>query len=198
MAYLGANVFHEEAIAPARQANITINIKNTNAPEESGTLITSQRSAAKDPVVGIAGKRRFRRITIEKYKLEDMHDLHLQLKKELGALGLIISFELKGIDTLNFYVKDEHMIDWDGLTSRLKSNLGIEKVSYTSGLAIVGIIGEGLTSSFRPLFKILSALTEAGIDIDNLNYGGSPISAVMAIADSSYEKAMDIIASVIA
>ena len=62
----------------------------------------------------------------------------------------------------------------------------------------MGIIGEGLAGSFKPLFKILAALTEAGIDIDNLNYGGSPISAVMAIADSSYEKAMDIIASVIA
>ena len=198
MAYLGANVFHEEAIAPARQANITINIKNTNAPDESGTFINSQRDSSRDPVVGIAGKRRFRRITIEKYKLEDMHDLHLQLKKELGALGLIISFELKGIDTLNFYVKDENMIDWDDLTSRLKSNLGIEKVSYASDIAIVGIIGEGLAGSFKPLFKILAALTEAGIDIDNLNYGGSPISAVMAIADSSYEKAMDIIASVIA
>lgn len=198
MAYLGAGVFHEEAIAPARQADITINIKNTNAPEESGTFINSRRDSSKDPVVGIAGKRRFRRITIEKYKLEDMHDLHLQLKKELGALGLIISFELKGIDTLNFYVKDEHMIDWDALTERLKTNLGIEKVAYASGLAILGIIGEGLTSSFQPLYKILKALTEAGIDIDNLNYGGSPISAVMAIADADYEKAVDIIASVIA
>ena len=197
MAYLGAGVFHEEAIAPARQAGITINIKNTNAPSDRGTFINSVRDASKNPVVGIAGKHHYRRITIEKYKLEDMHDLHLQLKKELGALGLIISFELKGIDTLNFYVQDENMIDWDALAENLKKNLGIEKVYFTPGVAIIGIIGEGIASSFTPVFGILEALAKADINIDNINYGGSPISAVMALADADYEKAMDIIAAVI-
>jgi len=197
MAYLGAGVFHEEAIAPARQAGITINIKNTNAPADRGTFISSVRDASKNPVAGIAGKRYFRRISIEKYKLEDMHDLHMQLKKELGTLGLIISLELKGIDTLNFYVQDEDMIDWDAIAENFKKNLGIEKVCFTSGIAIVGIIGEGIASSFAPVFSILDALTKAKIDIDSINCGGSPISTVIAIADADYERAMDIIAAVI-
>ncbi len=198
MAYLGANVFHEEAIAPARQADITINIKNTNAPGDRGTFINSRRDASVHSVAGIAGKRHFRRITVEKYKLEDMHGLHFELKKELGALGLIIAFELKGVDTLNFYVQDEKMIDWDAFGEKLRNEYGIEKVSYSSDMAIIGIIGEGLAGSFAPVLSIMQAVEKEGINIDNINYGGSPVSAVLVIKDSDYEKAMNVIASEIA
>ncbi len=198
MAYLGANVFHEEAIAPARQADISINIKNTNAPGDRGTFINSVRDASKQAVAGIAGKRHFRRITVEKYKLEDMHELHFELKKALGALGLIIAFELKGIDTLNFYVQDEKMIDWDSFGEKLKADLDVEKVVYSEDLAVIGIIGEGLAVSFSHVLEILNAVGKEGINIENINCGGSPISAVLVIRDEDYVKAMNVIASVIA
>ena len=181
-----------------KRIDITINIKNTNAPGDRGTFINSRRDASVHSVAGIAGKRHFRRITVEKYKLEDMHGLHFELKKELGALGLIIAFELKGVDTLNFYVQDEKMIDWDAFGEKLRNEYGIEKVSYSSDMAIIGIIGEGLAGSFAPVLSIMQAVEKEGINIDNINYGGSPVSAVLVIKDSDYEKAMNVIASEIA
>ena len=45
LSYMGASVLHEDAIYPARMANVPINIRNTNAPEDPGTRITWTPSA---------------------------------------------------------------------------------------------------------------------------------------------------------
>ena len=42
LSYMGASVLHEDAIYPARIANIPINIRNTNKPEDPGTMITAE------------------------------------------------------------------------------------------------------------------------------------------------------------
>ena len=39
LSYMGATVLHEDAIFPIRKEGIPINIRNTNAPEDNGTLI---------------------------------------------------------------------------------------------------------------------------------------------------------------
>ncbi len=39
---MGATVLHEDAIFPVRQAGIPINIKNTNSPEDKGTIIVEK------------------------------------------------------------------------------------------------------------------------------------------------------------
>lgn len=74
----------------------------------------------------------------------------------------------------------------------------MEKVVYSEDLAVIGIIGEGLAVSFSHVLEILNAVGKEGINIENINCGGSPISAVLVIRDEDYVKAMNVIASVIA
>lgn len=59
LAYMGASVLHEDAIFPVRKAGIPINIRNTNAPEDDGTMIVE--STCRIPaytITGIARKER--------------------------------------------------------------------------------------------------------------------------------------------
>ena len=42
LAYMGATVMHEDAIFPVREKGIPINIRNTNKPEDAGTMIVSK------------------------------------------------------------------------------------------------------------------------------------------------------------
>lgn len=59
LSYMGASVLHEDAIFPVRKAGIPINIKNTNAPEEPGTMIVESTCQKADyTITGIAGKKR--------------------------------------------------------------------------------------------------------------------------------------------
>ena len=61
LSYMGASVLHEDAIYPARIANIPINIRNTNEPENPGTMITSEPAKLEEGqiIAGIAGSKDF-------------------------------------------------------------------------------------------------------------------------------------------
>ena len=67
LSYMGATVLHEDAIFPVRIAGIPINIKNTNNPADRGTMIVpvAEENATK-VITGIAGKKGFSVITVEK------------------------------------------------------------------------------------------------------------------------------------
>ena len=71
LSYMGAGVLHEDAIFPVRSANIPINIKNTNSPKDAGTLIvpTGTEPPSKYLITGIAGKKDFSVISIEKDRM---------------------------------------------------------------------------------------------------------------------------------
>ena len=68
LSYMGASVLHPDAIFPVRISGIPINIKNTFAPNDKGTMIVAHTTAhtAEEPVTGIAGKKDFSVIYIEK------------------------------------------------------------------------------------------------------------------------------------
>ena len=66
LAYMGAGVLHEEAIFPVRFAGIPINIRNTNDPTAAGTMIVPDAPVGDRIVTGIAGKKGFSVITVDK------------------------------------------------------------------------------------------------------------------------------------
>jgi aspartate kinase len=64
---MGANVLHEDAVFPVRELNIPINIRNTNAPEHLGTMITGS-TAEPSPytITGLAGRMNYTVLLIDK------------------------------------------------------------------------------------------------------------------------------------
>ncbi|MBE6542536.1 MAG: aspartate kinase, partial [Ruminococcaceae bacterium] len=68
LSYMGATVLHEDAIFPVRFAGIPINIKNTNNPEDAGTMIVPHTDVYDNEsiITGIAGKKGFCVVNIEK------------------------------------------------------------------------------------------------------------------------------------
>ena len=61
------SVLHEDAIFPVRKEGIPINIRNTNRPEDKGTLIVETTCRKpRHTITGIAGKKGFCSINIEK------------------------------------------------------------------------------------------------------------------------------------
>ena len=67
LSYMGASVLHESAIFPVRKEGIPINIRNTNAPEDKGTMIVETTCSIPECIItGIAGKKGFVAINIDK------------------------------------------------------------------------------------------------------------------------------------
>ncbi len=92
LAYSGASVLHDESIAPCRAKKIPINIRNTNRPEDAGTIIGPTPEEAKLPITGVAGRKGFSMIYIEKSMMNKEVGFGRRVLAVLESEGL--SYEL--------------------------------------------------------------------------------------------------------
>lgn len=186
LASCGANVFHEEAIAPVRDVGIPINIKNTNRPDDAGTLILPERSLEAQPVVGVSGKKPYRMLMAEKFMLKRYPELPGQIKDTLAQQGLFVEYDLKGFDTLAMLVDNSDICDEQAICATIASATEVDSCRFGIDVALVGVVGAGLPSQTGLLGRMLSALDQAGIQVRSLSYGGSQMTALLAVNLDDY------------
>lgn len=192
LASIGANVFHEEAIAPVRSVQIPIHVKNTNDPSAPGTLMVPSRDDSGQPIVGISGKRGYCRLFIKKLLLNKETDYKLKISTILKVHGVVPEFSSTGFDSLSYYFKQDTLCSHGEFITRIEKDLEPDEISISSKIAMIGIVGEGLYDSKGILGKVSTALSEADIPIRYLNYGGSMITCIIGVDDSAYEKALKV------
>jgi aspartate kinase len=191
LAYMGANVFHEEAIFPLYKARIPINIRNTNAPEDPGTTIVQEREIGEGIVAGIAGRTGFSIIFVEK----------LLMNKEIGfgrrlfsiLEGHQISFEHapSGIDTMSVIISDEQLKGKaHALLEDLKGQLNPDRLELISGFALLALVGEGM--AYRPgmAARLFSALAQEEINVRVIDQGSSEINIIVGVEEKDYAAAV--------
>lgn len=193
LSYMGASVFHDEAILPVREARIPINIRNTNRPEDPGTLIAPVFSGRRYKIAGIAGKKGFSMIGLEKSLMN----------KEVGfghkVLGVLcehgISFEHcpTSIDTMSVILEDRQLADPDKaelVMDELRRAVNPDTIDLESGLALVAIVGEEMANSVGIAARVFAALAEAGANVRIINQGASEQNIIVGVKEADYESAV--------
>ena len=194
LAYMGANVFHEEAIFPVYKDGIPINIRNTNAPDDPGTSIVTRRDTKDGVVVGIAGRKGFSNISIEK----------LLMNKEIGfgrrLFGILeshqISFEHapSGIDTMSVIISDEQLKGKvQTLLEDMKAQLNPDRVEINGSFALIATVGEGMAYHPGIAARLFSSLAEDGINVRVIDQGSSEINIIVGVEAKDYERAVQAI-----
>lgn len=192
LSYMGATVLHEESIFPVRFAGIPINIRNTNAPEEKGTMIVpcAKDYDAKKVITGVAGKHGFSVITIEK----DMMNAEIGFgRRVLEVLeDYDISFEHlpSGIDTMCVLVttaevegKKEKLLT--SLTRRIRP----DTLTIEDGISLLAVVGRGMIKSKGTAARIFKAVSAADVNIRMIDQGSSELSIIIGVEDHDLEKA---------
>ncbi len=193
LASIGANVFHEEAIAPVRSVRIPICVKNTNDPQGSGTMMMPERSNTDVlPIVGISGKRGYCRLHITKHFLNKEADYKLKLETILKVYGIVPEFSSDGFDSLSCYFRQELLQNEPDLVERIKRELEPDQICTEEKLAMIGLVGEGLYEARGVLGVVSSALATKGIAIRYLSYGGSMITCIIGVYDHEYLHALKV------
>ena len=194
LAYMGANVFHEEAIFPVSREKIPINIRNTHYPEDPGTMIVHQRDTKDRVVVGIAGKTGFSIIFVEKLLMNKLVGFGRKLFSVLEAHGISFEHAPSGIDTMSVIVRDDQL---KGKTQRvledIKKQLDPDRAEISSGFALIATVGEGM--AYRPgiAARLFSALSNAGINIRIIDQGSSEINIIVGVETADFENAVQAI-----
>lgn len=192
LAYAGFAVFHDEAVLPAIRANIPINIRNTNHPEKPGTLVVPTRKTIPGRVNGIASSRGFSTLFVEKWLMNKEVGFVAQLLQILADAGVPIEMMPAGVDSVTVVFRDEALPEsrrqavLDTINERLHPNTA----SFSSGLAFIVVVGEGMRTAVGTCARVVSALARAGVNLQMVNQGSSEISIMFGVSDEEMQPAV--------
>ncbi len=198
LSYMGATVLHEDAIFPVRYAKIPINIRNTNAPRDDGTMIVAETGDfdTEKVITGVAGKKGFSVITIEK----DMMNSEIGFgRKVLEILeDNEISFEHlpSGIDNMSIVVSSACIKGKrDKLVSSIRRTVRPDSVTIEDDLALVAIVGRAMVKAKGTAARVFDAISNAGVNIRMIDQGSSEISIIVGVEEHDFDKALKAIYS---
>ncbi|MBP5151664.1 MAG: aspartate kinase [Lachnospiraceae bacterium] len=192
LSYMGATVLHEDAIFPVRREGIPINIRNTNAPEDSGTwIVESTCQKAKYTITGVAGKKGFCAINIEK----DMMNAEIGFgRKVLQAFednGISFEHMPSGIDTMTIFVhQDEFMHKEQQVVSAVHRLADPDSIDIEADLALIAVVGRGMKSTRGTAGRIFSALAHANVNVKMIDQGSSELNIIIGVANADFEAAI--------
>ena len=194
LSYMGATVLHEDAIFPVKNAKIPINIRNTNRPQDPGTMIVAENKNdfdAEKIITGIAGRKGFSVITIEK----DMMNSEVGYgRKVLEVLeDNEISFEHlpSGIDTMSIVVSGAAIEGRrDKVVSAIRRAVRPDSVTIEDELALIAIVGRAMVKAKGTAARVFDAISGADVNIRMIDQGSSEISIIVGVEEHDFDKAL--------
>lgn len=192
LSYMGATVLHEEAIFPVRKEGIPINIRNTNRPEDKGTFIVeSTCRKPKYTITGIAGKKGFCSINVEKSMMNSEIGFGRKVLQVFEDQGISFEHVPSGIDTLTVYVhQDEFEEKEQQVIAGIHRAVEPDFVEMESDLALIAVVGRGMKSTRGTAGRIFSALAHANVNVKMIDQGSSELNIIIGVENRDFESAV--------
>ena len=194
LSYMGANVLHPESIFPVRKANIPINIKNTFDPTNPGTMILPGVLQHERLITGIAGKKGFVSILIEKSMMNNEIGFTRKLLSVLENLNMSFEHLPSGIDTMTLIIADTEIGGkLQELVGGIREAVSPDRLEIQSDLALIATVGHGMAYKPGTASRLFTALSRVGVNIKMIDQGSSELNIIVAVAGDDYEKAINAI-----
>lgn len=192
LSYMGATVLHEDAIFPVRKAGIPINIKNTNKPEDPGTMIVESTSVKpRFTITGIAGKKGFSVINIEKDMMNSEIGFGRRVLEVLEKNGICFEHMPSGIDTMSIIVHQEEFEKKEQeILAGLHRNAQPDVIDIETDLALIAVVGRGMKSNRGTAGRIFSALAHSHVNVKMIDQGSSELNIIIGVSEEDFEVAM--------
>lgn len=195
LSYMGFNVFHEEAIKPVLQKKIPIRLRNTNNLKNEGTLIVAQRLPSERDLIGIASGKRFCSFNLEKFLMNREVGFLRKLLSIFEDMGLSVDHCPSGVDNISVLLNQDQMRPETvhNIVRAIEGKLDPDDLKTEFGIALISVVGEGLSNKIGVLAQAASALTKANINVKLVNQDSSKISIIFGIDAADEKKAVNIL-----
>lgn len=192
LAYMGASVLHEDAIFPVRSAGIPINIKNTNRPQDHGTMIVSETAEKPEHIItGIAGKKGMSVITIEKDKMNSTVGFGRNVLRSLEKNDVSFEHMPSGIDTMSVIIQTDALTGKEtAILDEIHSRVHPDQLYIESDLALITIVGRGMKSTRGTAAILFKALADSRVNVKMIDQGSSELNIIIGVAEEDFEIAM--------
>ncbi len=194
LSYMGASVMHESAVFPVRKANIPLNIRNTNKPEDKGTIISAEmpRIPRKYKIAGIAGKKGFTAVLVETPSMNEEVGFGAHLLEIFARHNVSFEHLPTGIDTMSVVVhNDEFEKARNEILEDISNELNPESLFVEEGLALIAVVGLGMAYSRGTAARITRALADSRVNIKMIDQGSTEINMIFGVDEADYEVAVN-------
>ena len=192
LAYMGASVLHEDAIFPVRKEGIPINIRNTNKPEDKGTLIVE--STCRKPnytITGIAGKKGFCSINIEKAMMNAEVGFGRKVLEVFEKFGVSFEHMPSGIDTMTVFVHQSEFEEFEqSVIAGIHRAVEPDYLEMESDLALIAVVGRGMKATRGTAGRIFSALAHSRVNVKMIDQGSSELNIIIGVKNADFEEAI--------
>ena len=195
LSYMGASVLHEDAIFPVRKEGIPINIRNTNKPDDQGTwIVESTCRKPKHTITGIAGKKGFASINIEKDMMNSEIGFGRKVLQVFEDNNLSFEHMPSGVDTMTVFVhQSEFEHKEQQVISGIHRAVHPDLLDLESGLALIAVVGRGMRDTRGVASKVFDALAKVNINIKMIDQGSSELNIIIGVKEKYFEDAIKVI-----
>ncbi len=196
LSYMGASVLHEDAIYPARMANVPINIRNTNKPEDPGTFITAEVSESFENdenriITGIAGNRDFTVVAIYKNMMSSERGFVRKILDILDDFDINFEHLPSGIDTVSVVMSNKAINGrLEEVLDEFRARLRPDSIDVFEDMALIATVGHGMSYRQGVSATLFEGLAEAGVNIRMIEQGSSEMNIIVGVENKDFEKAI--------
>ena len=191
LAYMGASVFHDEAMFPVRSAGIPVHIRNTNRPQDPGTRILARRELTDELIAGVAGQPEFTLLFIEKAMMNQQKGFGRQVLEVVASHDISYEHTPSGIDTMSVIMRDDQLGEkGERLVDDIRRILQPDRVELLPGLALIATVGEGMSHRIGIAARLFSALANASVNVRVIDQGASEINIIVGVEEGDYKRAV--------
>ncbi len=196
LSYMGASVLHEEAVFPVREKRIPINIRNTNRPDDPGTVIVGERDAGGQVVVGIAGTKGFTVFNIDKALMNAEIGFGRRVLDVFERLGISYEHTPTGIDTFSVIVADRQLVDAAGVSKLdqvledIQGSVRPDSIKAMPGMALIATVGQGMARAVGTAARLFTALAKASVNVRMIDQGSSEQNIIVGVEERDLASAI--------
>lgn len=196
LSYAGFSVFHDEALIPAIQGQIPINVKNTHEPDQPGTIIVPEKDFVPDNIItGVTSQKHFSALYLHKYLLNKEAGFTLRILQILYKHNVPYEHMPSGIDDITIIFNNDFLNDQliDQICNEIQATINPDQLEWIDDYAIIMVVGEGMKKYHVVSRQILNSLGDHDISPRMINQGASQISMMIGTKKEKADEAVKII-----
>ncbi|MBQ3866658.1 MAG: aspartate kinase [Clostridia bacterium] len=194
LSYMGATVLHEDAVFPVRRRAIPIRICNSARPEDPGTRIVAEAPSVPGAITGIAGKKGFSALFVEKDRMNAEIGFGRRVLSVLEEAGVSFEHLPTGIDTLSVLVESHALAGREErILAAVERAVAPDRIHLETELALVAVVGRGMIRSPGCAARLFSALARAGVNVRMIDQGSSELNVIVGVDEKDYERTVEAI-----
>lgn len=191
LAYRGASVLHEDSVVPVRRSGIPIHICNTFRPQAPGSWIVKEAKETPAPITGIAGRRNYSTIQIERENTNSMVGYVRRILSCLEQLGIPFEHLATGLGSVCLVVPTQALEAHRAqLQEAIFHAIHPDSLVISDGLAMIAVVGRGMVGRPDVRARVFDALCSADISARVIDQGATEMNLVIGVDEDRYEDAV--------